>query len=34
MTGRTAAYGRAAFAWAAKRGIVAANPFADAGCAA
>jgi integrase len=29
MTGRTAAYGRAAFAWAVKRGMVAANPFAD-----
>lgn len=29
MTGRTAAYGRAAFAWAAKRGMVAANPFAN-----
>jgi integrase len=28
MTGRTAAYGRAAFAWAVKRGAVAANPFA------
>jgi integrase len=29
MTGRTAAYGRAAFAWAVKRGMVAANPFVD-----
>jgi integrase len=29
ITGRTAAYGRAAFAWAVKRGMVAANPFAD-----
>ena len=29
MTGRTAAYGRAAFAWAMKRGTVVANPFAD-----
>jgi integrase len=29
MTGRTAAYGRAAFAWAVKRGAVQANPFAD-----
>jgi integrase len=29
MTGRTAAYGRAAFAWAMKRGAVRANPFAD-----
>jgi integrase len=28
MTGRTAAYGRAAFAWAVKRGSVSANPFA------
>jgi hypothetical protein len=28
MTGRTVAYGRAAFAWAAKRGAVHANPFA------
>jgi integrase len=28
ITGRTAAYGRAAFAWALKRGSVAANPFA------
>ena len=28
MTGRTAAYGRAAFAWAVKRGAVQANPFA------
>ena len=27
MTGRTAAYGRAAFAWAVKRGAVNANPF-------
>jgi hypothetical protein len=29
MTGRTAAYGRAAFAWATKRGIGQTNPFAD-----
>jgi integrase len=29
MTGRTAAYGRAAFGWAVKRGAVRANPFAD-----
>ena len=29
MTGRTAAYGRAAFAWAVKRGSVRGNPFAD-----
>jgi integrase len=29
MTGRTAAYGRAAFAWAVKRGTVPLNPFAD-----
>jgi len=29
MTGRTAAYGRAAFAWAVKRGVVNTNPFAD-----
>jgi integrase len=28
ITGRTAAYGRAAFAWAIKRGSVAVNPFA------
>jgi integrase len=28
MTGRTAAYGRAAFAWAVKRGAVSVNPFA------
>jgi integrase len=28
MTGRTAAYGRAAFSWAVKRGAVHANPFA------
>jgi integrase len=28
MTGRTAAYGRAAFAWAVKRGAVLTNPFA------
>jgi integrase len=28
MTGRTAAYGRAAFAWALKRGSVSVNPFA------
>ena len=28
MTGRTAAYGRAAYAWAVKRGAVRANPFA------
>jgi integrase len=29
MTGRTAAYGRAAFAWAVKRGVVQHNPFAN-----
>jgi integrase len=29
MAGRTAAYGRAAFAWAVKRGMVSANPFAE-----
>jgi integrase len=29
MTGRTAAYGRAAFAWAVKRGAVRNNPFAS-----
>jgi hypothetical protein len=29
MTGRAAAYGRAAFAWAVKRGAVQANPFAN-----
>lgn len=29
MTGRTAAYGRAAFAWAVKRGTVHANPFSN-----
>jgi integrase len=29
MAGRTAAYGRAAFAWAMKRGAVRVNPFAD-----
>jgi integrase len=29
ITGRTAAYGRAAFAWAVKRGMVQTNPFAD-----
>jgi integrase len=29
MTGRTAAYGRAAFSWAVKRGVVHVNPFAD-----
>ena len=29
MTGRTAAYGRAAFAWAVKRGALHHNPFAD-----
>ena len=29
MTGRTAAYGRAAFAWAVKRGAVQHNPFAN-----
>ena len=29
MTGRTVAYGRAAFAWAVKRGMVPSNPFAD-----
>jgi integrase len=28
MSGRTAAYGRAAFAWAVQRGMVPANPFA------
>jgi integrase len=28
ITGRTAAYGRAAFAWAIKRGAVSTNPFA------
>jgi integrase len=28
MSGRTAAYGRAAFAWAVKRGAVSVNPFA------
>ena len=28
MVGRTAAYGRAAFAWAVKRGMVSVNPFA------
>ena len=28
MTGRTAAYGRAAFAWAVRRGMVPENPFA------
>jgi integrase len=28
ITGRTAAYGRAAFAWAVKRGAVSVNPFA------
>ena len=28
MTGRTAAYGRAAFTWAIKRGMVGSNPFA------
>jgi integrase len=28
MTGRTAAYGRAAFAWAVKRGVINTNPFA------
>lgn len=28
MTGRTAAYGRAAYAWAVKRGAVSVNPFA------
>jgi integrase len=28
MTGRTAAYGRAAYAWAVKRGALAVNPFA------
>jgi Arm DNA-binding domain len=27
MVGRTTAYGRAAFAWAVKRGMVSANPF-------
>jgi integrase len=29
MVGRTAAYGRAAFAWAVKRGMIPANPFAN-----
>jgi integrase len=29
MTGQTAAYGRAAFAWAVKRGMVSGNPFAE-----
>jgi integrase len=29
IVGRTAAYGRAAFAWAVKRGVVRVNPFAD-----
>ena len=29
MTDRTAAYGRAAFAWAVKRGAVQVNPFSD-----
>jgi integrase len=29
MAARTAAYGRAAFAWAVKRGVVTGNPFAD-----
>jgi len=29
ITGRTAAYGRAAFGWALKRGMVTANPFTD-----
>jgi integrase len=29
ITGRTAAYGRAAFAWAVKRGMVQSNPFSD-----
>ena len=29
MSGRTAAYGRAAFAWAVKRGMVQSNPFAE-----
>jgi integrase len=29
ITGRTAAYGRAAFAWAVKRGMAQTNPFAD-----
>jgi integrase len=29
ITGRTAAYGRAAFAWAVKRGMVQNNPFVD-----
>jgi integrase len=29
ITSRTAAYGRAAYAWAMKRGVVRANPFAD-----
>ncbi len=29
MAGRTAAYGRAAFTWAVKRGLVQSNPFTD-----
>jgi integrase len=29
IAGRTAAYGRAAFAWAVKRGMVQSNPFTD-----
>jgi integrase len=29
MTGRTAAYGRAAYGWGVKRGMVTANPFAE-----
>ena len=29
ITSRTAAYGRAAYGWALKRGVVRANPFAD-----
>jgi integrase len=29
ITGRTAAYGRAAFGWAVRRGMVAGNPFAE-----
>jgi integrase len=29
MSGRTAAYGRAAYSWAVKRGVVRVNPFAD-----
>jgi integrase len=29
MTGRTATYGRSAFAWAMKRGVVSVNPFTD-----